>query len=419
MKHRGQAPEPLPEHVPDNVLDELNVAFSAEHPPPPKGYDFDDPSIDRLLGLGELDDFDDDDVDDDDVDDDDVDDDDVDDDDEFIDDADRHHEQMDGQPVAEDSRRTIVISHEEVPDTVYLDQNLGQRFRSEARTDPSGGRSTVVIGDLDDGPEVHQLAAGSSVGGSMDPRIRARRIANRRAESRKRLIWVAIASAIVLAVVGAIAVVASPIFDVRDVRVQGAVYTDADVLTQVVHSLKGHPVLLVDTAAAEQRLRSVPWVERAKVSTQFPHGVTIDIRERKPVATFQGGDSQFRVIDVQGRVLDVIAGQPTAYALITGRNPDTVRGEFAGGPYASAAELVVALPPEIRSITISIGVDSTTGTLSMLLKNTGRTPVDVRLGDTSALDDKLARLLSQVRKGLRGVCSLDVSTSEVGVVPGC
>jgi hypothetical protein len=120
--------------------------------------------------------------------------------------------------------------------------------------------------------------------------------------------------------------------------------------------------------------------------------------------------------------LDVIAGRPIGYPLITGDNPDTERGQFAGAPYASAGELVLALPPEIRKITRSIGVDSATGTLSMVLTSPDdakSTPITVRLGDDSALDDKLARLLQQVRGGLDGVCSIDVSTSEVGVVPGC
>jgi cell division protein FtsQ len=378
------------EHVPDTVLDELSAAFSKEDTPPEKGYDFDDPSIDRILGLTDpperdpsL----------------------------IVIDDDEIELEPDDEPVPEPARKTIVIEHEEVPDTVYLD------------ADPSEERSTVVIGDLDDGsPAVQQVQAAGSAG--MDPRIRARRIANRRAEGRRRLVWVSIAVAAVLLVVAGIAVVASPIFDVRDVQVQGAVYTDPDVLAKVVDSIQGEAVLLVDTDAAERTLEAVPWVERARVTTDFPHLVRIDIRERKPIATFQGGDQRYRVIDVQGRVLDVIEGQPIAYMLVTGDNPDTERGQFAGAPYASAAQLVVALPPDIRAVTTSVGVDSTSGELTLTLaspKDDDDSDIEVRIGDGDNLDEKLARLLYQVRNGsgLEGVCSLDVSTSEVGQVPGC
>jgi hypothetical protein len=415
-------PEHDPEHVPDAVLDELMAAFSKEDTPPEKGYDFDDPSIDRLLGLGPIaDDADglDDELDsdaDDDLDDPDLEGDDI----EVA--AEPEPEppaapQPDPPapaPVDEAPRKTIVIDHEELPDAVYLDDD-----------GDTGERATVVIGDLDDGPATQPAPnAGSAGGGGMDPRIRARRIANRRAEGRRRLVVVAVASAVVLLVVAAIAIVASPIFDVRDVEVQGAVYTDPDVLEGVIDSISGEPVLLVDTDAAEATLEAVPWVERARVTTDFPHTVRIDIRERKPVAAFQGADGKFRVIDVEGRVLDVIDGIPIAYPLITGDNPDTERGQFAGAPYASAGQLVLALPPDIRAITNSIGVDVTTGALTLMLESPDDgddAEIEVRLGDDTQLDDKLARLLYQMRNGdgLAGVCSLDVSTSEMGSVPGC
>lgn len=413
-------PDHESEHVPDTVLDELMAAFSAPTSPPEKGYDFDDPSIDRILGLTPTHtaepDFDVDDVPDVDADLDDVPD---------LDVEAEFEPEPEPEPAApqapepepesalESPRKTIVIEHDEQPDTIYLDEQL----------DDTGSRSTVVIGDLDEGPATQPApGTGSASSGGMDPRIRARRIANRRAEGRRRLIWVSIASGVVLVLIAAIAVVASPIFDVNDVQVQGAVYTDEDVLQQVIDDLTGEPVLLVDTQAAQRKLEAVPWVERARVITDFPHKVVIDIRERKPVATFQGGDQQFRVIDQQGRVLDVLAGQPVGYPLITGNNPDTDRGQFAGAPYASAGLLVLALPSEVRRITRSIGVDSSTGTLSMVLTSPddGKAdPIQIRLGDDKALDDKLARLLQQVRTGLDGVCSIDVSTSEVGVVPGC
>ncbi|MEI7546781.1 MAG: FtsQ-type POTRA domain-containing protein [Actinomycetota bacterium] len=370
----------------DSVLDELQSAFSDPTPT----YDFDDPSIDRMLGLAG---------------------------DDTDDTAD-----LTGDISVEDTgeipdtapppRRTIVIAESELPDLVYLDEQKEREFYE--RRDAAAGsseRSTIVIEDLDEFGEIEQLPDRTS--GGIDPRIRARRTAVRKAEGRRRLIILGIAAGVVVAIILVIAVLASTLFDVRTVNVQGAVYTDQEVLDEVVAGLKGHAILLVDTHAAEVKLQAVPWVEQATVKTDFPHSVYIDIRERRPIATFQGHDNQFRVIDVQGRVLDVIPGQPVDYMLITGRNPDIARGEFAPAPYASAAQLVVALPTEIRSITTSVGVDTATGGLTMLLSGS----VKVRLGDLRNLDEKLARLLGQVRQGLSGRCELDVSTDEVGAVP--
>ena len=75
--------------------------------------------------------------------------------------------------------------------------------------------------------------------------------------------------------------------------------------------------------------------------------------------------------------------------------------------------MVVALPTEIATITTSVGVDTATGSLTMVLNGT----INVRLGDLRSLDEKLARLLGQVREGIAGTCELDVSTDEVGTVP--
>lgn len=313
-------------------------------------------------------------------------------------------------------RRIIVIAEDNLPDSVYLDEDKERAFHQRRdAVDESGQRSTIVIADLD-GATATEPPLASSRGG-IDPRIRARRISVRRAEGRRRLIWAGVGGGVLLVAIAAVAVFASSIFDVREVSVQGAVYTDPAVLQGVIDELQGEPVLLVDTAAAQETLEAVPWVESARVATDFPHRVVIDIRERVPIATFQGGDGQFRVIDLQGRVLDVLAGQPIDYLLVTGDHPDTARGQFAGAPYAAVAELVSSLPPEIRDVTLSVGVDASTGTLTMVLANDQPDGVSVRLGDERGLDEKLARLLRQVRKGLDGVCALDVSTSDAGVVP--
>ena len=424
-----RAPRPGDDaHVPDSVLDELSAAFSPADDQ--VEYDFDDPSIDRLLGLGPTDaasmadpevgsesplapvvpinragaaqhtppaepeprsvpaaDHD-------------------------PEPATEPEAAAAAPPAADEpapARRTIVIADDGQPDTVYLDEEKEERFRAVHGGDDSGSRSTIVISDLDDGI-IEQAPTKTSSG--IDPRIRARRIAVRRSEGRRRLVWFGVAAVAVVLVVGAIAVLASPIFDVEHVVVQGAVYTDQDVLDEIIAELEGEPVLLVDTEAFEARLEAVAWVERARVRTDFPHTVIIDIRERQPLATFQGGDGQWRAIDIDGRALDVIPGRPLALMLITGVHPDTGRGQFAGAPYAASALLVRSLPAEVRVLTESVGLDPATGTMSLQLAG----GVEVRLGDADEMDQKLVRLLDQVRKGLDGVAALDVSTAEIGVV---
>ena len=284
-------PDIGPEDVPDVVLEELLAAFSAQDA---EAIDFDDPSIDRMLGLGDSADSTEGNID------------------PSIADVNSEDGVSDNtapsdptdsltspntvaldvagalevasQPSDAPARKVIVIGDDDRPDALYLDEESGSRLREvhAGDEDNTGGRSTIVIKDLDESGSIETLPARSS--GSMDPRVRARRIAVRRAKGRKRLIWVAIGAAILLVMVGAVAVLASSLFDVRTIDVQGAVYTDPQQLSAIIDELQGDAILLVDTRQIERRLESIAWVESARVSTQFPHDVFIDIRERRPVA---------------------------------------------------------------------------------------------------------------------------------------
>jgi hypothetical protein len=132
------------------------------------------------------------------------------------------------------------------------------------------------------------------------------------------------------------------------------------------------------------------------------------------VAALVGSDGRYRVIDRDGRVLDVLDGRPRDYMLVTGPAPDVEPGELAGEPFALAAQLVSALPAEIRALTESVSVDATTGDFGLAF--TGG--IDVRLGSFDRIDSKLARLLQRVREGLDGIVGIDVSTDEISDITG-
>ncbi len=339
-------------------------------------------------------------------------------------------------------RRTIVIGgDDELPDAMYLEAT--DPAAGTARADRQGPpppavdpseRGTIVIG--------HELEASGAFDAvalpspAMDPRLKARRASVQRAKGRRRLLWAAAIAAVVLVAVAVLAVFASSLFAVETVDVHGAVYTSSrngEQLQAVIDEMMGEPVLLVDTTRAERALEQIPWVERAFVRTDFPHRVVIDIRERHPLATYQGSDQRFRVVDADGRVLDVLDGRPVDYMLVLlssagqdAAGPDLEAGSLAGGPLAEAAQLVGALPAELRAIARSASVDATTGDLGLVLvgppddaaaQGAEGPDVEVRLGTIERLDAKLARLLQQVRDGLAGVARLDVSTDEVVLTP--
>ncbi|MGI9644824.1 MAG: cell division protein FtsQ/DivIB [Ilumatobacteraceae bacterium] len=319
-------------------------------------------------------------------------------------------ESSDGTASGASGGVTIAIGAEDdFVDTVYLDDEL-------ARGDDSAG--TVFIDDDGSGDAIAPKDATSQ---GIEPRMRQRRIGVARAAGLRRLKWVAVVVAVLAVIVAGLAVLGSSIFSVEEVAVTGNLYTDSDALDEVVEDLEGTPVLLVDTGDAERRLEAIPWVEDARVRTEFPDRVTIEIRERSPVATMRGIDGLFRVLDREGRVLEVIEGQPVAVVLIAGPGTlDLGQGEFAPVGYASASSMVLKLTPSVRARTEAMVVTEDGSDLRLYLTRDEGPPVEVRFG--SAIGDgdqieKLVRLESRLEDlDDPTVTIIDVSTIEVTVL---
>ena len=301
---------------------------------------------------------------------------------------------------AGDEPIVISIDDEELPDPVYVEGNLER----------SGNRSIVFIEDDDTGDTV---APDRNARRGIEPRMRERRAAVKRAMGRKRLRWVLAIATVVIVGVALLAVLGSSLFAIQEdqVTVTGDVYADPAVVSAVVDDLVGTPALLVDTQTAEDRLEAIPWVDEARVRVSFPHAATIEIREREAMTTYMGPDLGFRVLDREGRVLDVRPGQPVAYMEIRGPDPVNLEpGEFAPQGYAAASDLAKTLTGSVRGRVDYIDVTANGSSLSLQLTD----GTIVRFGAARDLLDKLIRLETVLAANPDlepGV--IDVSTSEV------
>ncbi len=307
-------------------------------------------------------------------------------------------------------RPTISIGDDDLPDAVYLDDELERGVAVGA---------TLFI---DDDGSADAVAPKEASTRGIEPRLRQRRIGVRRAESRRRLRWVAVAGVVLLVVVAVLAVLGSSLFAVKDVDVSGNVYTDADELQAVVDDLTGTPVLRVDTLAAEKQLESIPWVEDARVTTKFPNSATIEIRERTPLVAVLGADGKSRVLDREGRVLALVDGQPVALVWISGPGTlDTALGDTASIGYSAAASFVTKLTPTIRSRVQSMTVTPDGSDLRLILTGIEPNgPIEVRFGSAIGDSDQIAKLVRLERTledvGSDPVSVIDVATSEVTVL---
>lgn len=306
-------------------------------------------------------------------------------------------------------RTTIAIGDDDsLPDVAYLDEAMGL-----AGDDSDVG--TVFIDDDGRSDAMQPSAAGAS---TVDARMRQRQIGVRRAANRRRLVWIGIATGVFAVVVAALAVLGSSWFAVQDVTVLGRTYADPALVDEVVEDLEGTPVLLVDTADLEQRLEAIPWVDTARVSTDFPDSATIELREREPVATVRGSDLRYRILDRDGRVLDVIDGQAAALVLITGPDSvDLVAGQFVEVGHAAAAALVTKLTPEVRARLVTIEVTADGREMGLVLTGVDGGPdVVVRLGSAISDNDQIEKLVRLERilddADGAGVTQIDVSTAE-------
>lgn len=241
-----------------------------------------------------------------------------------------------------------------------------------------------------------------------DPTFEERQRRSRRRERLQKVKWLKLAGVIVASVVVVIALLASPIFAIRSVTIEGNVYTSKEVLVKVTKTLKGASVFTVNTGKARELLLADSWVSDVRITTRFPGKALVEIAERVPVIWYVGDDQKARIVDARGHVIAVLAGWPTKYLRVGGVGPSLEAGAVADDVYRAAAQLVLALPDELRPLVKSLEV-SAGGELAMTLA--GGTLV--RFGPPNDLQSKLVAVVVLLRRQNPSTLAIiDVSTGE-------
>ncbi|MGI9504440.1 MAG: cell division protein FtsQ/DivIB [Geminicoccaceae bacterium] len=96
--------------------------------------------------------------------------------------------------------------------------------------------------------------------------------------------------------------------ELRAVYADGREHTDRQALRKQLGIAIGDPILGFDTAAAQERLEELPWVEHASVGRFLPDTIKVRLVERKPLAIWQH-EGRYALIDRDGGVIvDDVSG---------------------------------------------------------------------------------------------------------------
>lgn len=160
--------------------------------------------------------------------------------------------------------------------------------------DPAGGSSTS------DDPA--RRLADASVRSSdervrhADPAIRARLRRRRRRTNR---VYLGIGTALVVLLVGYVALYFLPVFSVRDVSVHGARTIAAETVRERASVPPGTPLLQVDTHTVARRVAGIPRVDEVTVERDYPSGLRIELVERTALVAVEV-DGVHHLVDAQG-----------------------------------------------------------------------------------------------------------------------
>lgn len=241
-----------------------------------------------------------------------------------------------------------------------------------------------------------------------DPTFEDRQRRHKRRERLRRVKWAKLAGVLVGLVVLIAGVLASPLFAIRNVAFEGVVYTSAETVAEVTKAIEGSSIFTVDTAKARQLLLEDPWVAEVRITTDFPGKALVEVAERLPVVWYVGDDEKARVVDDRGHVVAVLSGWPSKYLRVLGTGPSLEAGAIADDVYRAAAQLVLALPDEIRSKVKALELTGG-GELSMILKS----GTLVRFGPPTNLQNKLVAVVVLFRRQDPATLAVvDVSTGD-------
>lgn len=242
----------------------------------------------------------------------------------------------------------------------------------------------------------------------IDPRLRARRIAVRREEGRRRLFRLGLLGALAAVVLLAIAVTRSPFLDVDRVVVVGSTHTPVDVVRTATGIRPHSPMTDVNLDRARRDVLALPWVRTVSITREWPSTVRVVVGERVAVAALTAGSLGFALVDGDGRVLETSPAPPSGYVLLANAPTPGPPGTTIDPSAADALTVARAMTVSMRSKVSTIAITADGVTLRLIAGGV------VRLGPATDVAAKLRAADTVLVNAEPGnVCVIDVRVASV------
>lgn len=172
--------------------------------------------------------------------------------------------------------------------------------------------------------------------------------------------------------------------------------------------------LHVDVAALEAAVAGDPTVRSISATTDFPHGLTIDVDSRQPVGYLKQAGV---VVAGDGVILSREGGRPEGLTAIKVRDEDAARGATVSGGALQVARVLGAAPAELAAV---VGAASTDPDHGVVIELQGG--LELRFGGASDAEAKWAAAAAVLAdQALETAAYLDLTLAErpvAGGVPG-
>jgi cell division protein FtsQ len=200
----------------------------------------------------------------------------------------------------------------------------------------------------------------------------------------------------------------TPLLNVDHLRITGTEHTTPALISGTSGLHRGMAMFDVHAGTAQDRLESIPWIERAHVRREWPGTVVVQIQERKPVASLLGHGG-VATVDRAGHVLAVSPAPPTGLPVLLGLPPAGPPGTKISSAASDLLAVAQAMPPAVASRVVGVSV-AEGGQVELRLRPSGV----VRLGRTDKLSEKMLAVetvLTQVDLGRLAVLDVRVPSS--------